>query len=157
MKATVTQIKRKIWSPPHGRFIATGETMDIDINMREPRAKIADGRFLKGPIPWSWITAAAALPSQALLVGLCLWRLVGAMKSDNIFFGNSDLRQLGIDRATKSRALRALESAGFVKVAHRPGRFPKVTLLGARSTFRNSFGHEPFGQSDAPSGGGHFR
>lgn len=157
MKAMVTQIERKIWSAHRGRFIATGETMDVDINTLEPRAKIADGRFLKRPIPWSWITAAAALPSRALLVGLCLWRLVGAMKNDTISFGNSDLRQVGIDRATKSRALRALERAGLVKVAHQPGRFPKVTILGARSTFRNSFGHEPFGQSDAPSGGGHFR
>jgi DNA-binding MarR family transcriptional regulator len=62
-------------------------------------------------------------------VGLCLWRLVGAMKSDTISFGNSDLRPLGIDRATKSRALRALEKAGLVKVARQPGRFPKVTVL----------------------------
>jgi DNA-binding transcriptional ArsR family regulator len=112
--------------------------MDVDINTLEPRAKIADGRFLKGPIPWSWIAAAAALPSRALLVGLCLWRLVGAMKNDTFSFGNSDLRALGIDRATKSRALRALERAGLIKVARQPGRFPKVTLLGARSMFRTT-------------------
>jgi hypothetical protein len=125
MKATVTRIERKIWSPDHGSFIATGETMDVDINMLEPQAKIVGGRFLRGPIPWSWITAAAALPSRALVVGLCIWRLVGAMKR-------------GIDRATKSRALHALERAGLIKVARQPGRFPKVTLLGARSMFRTT-------------------
>ena len=102
------------------------------MNTLEPEAKIPVGRFLKGPIPWSWIAAAAALPSRALLVGLCLWRLVGAMKSDTVSFGNSDLRPLGIDRATKSRALRALEGAGLIKVARKPGRFPKVTVLCAR-------------------------
>jgi hypothetical protein len=106
--------------------------MDVDISTLEPEAKIPSGRFLKGPIPWSWIAGAAALPSRALLVGLCLWRLAGAMKIDTISFGNSDLRQLGVDRATKSRALRALERAGLIKVSHQPGRFPKVTLLGAR-------------------------
>jgi hypothetical protein len=106
MEATVTRIERKIWSPHRGSFIATGETMDVDINTLVPDAKIPSGRFLKGPIPWSWIAAAAALPSRALLVGLCLWRLVGAMKTETVFFGNSDLRQLGIDRATKSRACR---------------------------------------------------
>jgi hypothetical protein len=132
MKATVTRIERKIWSPDRGSFIATGDTMDVDMNMPEPQAKITSGRFLKGPIPWSWIAAAAALPSRALLVGLCLWRLVGAMRSDTITFGNSDLRQLGIDRATKSRALRVLEKAGLIKVTHHPGRFPKVTVLCAR-------------------------
>jgi DNA-binding transcriptional ArsR family regulator len=132
MKATVTRIEQKIWSAHHGRFIATGETMDVDMNTLEPQAKIAVGRFLKGPIPWSWIATAAALPGRALLVGLCLWRLAGAIKSNTISFGNSDLRPLGIDRATKSRALRALENAGLVKVAHQQGRFPKVTVLCAR-------------------------
>ena len=128
----MTRIERKIWSPNHGCFIATGETMDVDVKTLEPQAKIPSGRFLKGPIPWSWIAAAAALPSRALLVGLCLWRLVGAMKSDTVFFGNSDLRQLGVDRATKSRALRALERAGLIRVTRQHGRFPKVTLSGAR-------------------------
>lgn len=128
----VTRIERKIWRPARGGFIATGETMEVNMNTLEPQAKIVSGRFLKGPIPWSWITAAAALPGRALLVGLCIWRLVGAMKSDTISFGSSDLRQLGIDRASKSRALRALESAGLIKVAHQPGRFPKVTVLCAR-------------------------
>ena len=132
MKATVMRIERKIWSPHRGSFIATGETMDVDVKTLEPQAKIPSGRFLKGPIPWSWIAAAAALPSRALLVGLCLWRLVGAMKSDTVFFGNSDLRQLGVDRATKSRALRALERAGLIRVTRQHGRFPKVTLSGAR-------------------------
>jgi hypothetical protein len=132
MKATVTRIERKIWSAHRGSFIATGETMDVDTNTLEPEAKIPRGRFLKGPIPWSWIAAAAALPGRALLVGLSLWRLAGAMKSDTVSFGNSDLRQLGIDRATKSRALRNLENAGLIKVGHQRGRLPKVTLLRAR-------------------------
>ncbi|MFY9772007.1 MAG: hypothetical protein WBG18_27080 [Xanthobacteraceae bacterium] len=134
----VTRIERKIWSPHHGSFIATGETKDVDINTLEPEAKIPGGHFLKGPIPWSWIAASAALPGRALLVGLCLWRLAGAMKSDTVSFGNSDLRQLGIRRATKSRALRALEGAGMIKIARQPGRFPKVTLLRARRMFPNN-------------------
>jgi hypothetical protein len=132
MKAMVTRIERKIWSPHRGSFIATGETMDVDTNTLEPEAKIPSGRFLKGPIPWFWIAAAAALPGRALLVGLCLWRLVGAMKSYTVSFGNSDLRQLSINRATKSRALRALERAGLIKVTHQPGRFPTITVLCAR-------------------------
>lgn len=126
------RIERKIWSSQRGSFIATGETRDVDIGTLEPEAgrpPISGGRFLKGPIPWSWVATAAALPGQALLVGLCLWRLVGAMKNDTVFLGNSDLKSLGIDRASKSRALRALEQAGLIKVARQPGRFPKVTLL----------------------------
>ena len=128
----MTRIERKIWSPQRGSFIATGEARDVDIDTLEPEAEgppVSGGRFLKGPIPWSWITTATALPGRALLVGLCLWRLVGAMKSNTVFFGNSDLKPLGIDRASKSRALRALERVGLIKVTRQPGRFPKVTLL----------------------------
>jgi hypothetical protein len=140
MEPTVTRIERKIWNPNRGSFTATGQTMDVDIDALEPEAvrlPVSGGRFLKGPIPWPWIAAAAALPGRALLVGLCVWRLAGAMKSQTVSFGNSDLKPLRIDRATKSRALRALEQAGLVKVARQPGRFPKVTLL-CNPTSRNA-------------------
>ena len=79
-------------------------------------------------MPWPWIVAAAALPGKALLVGLCLWRLAGAMKSRTVRLGNADLKPFGIDRAAKSRALSALEGAGLIEVAREPSRFPTVTL-----------------------------
>jgi hypothetical protein len=135
VEATVMRVERKIWSPDRGRFIATGETTDVDIDARQMEAErrpVSRDRFLKGPVPWSWIATAAALPGQALLVGLCVWRLAGATKNHTISFGNADLRPLGIERAAKSRALRALEQAGLVEVGHQPGRFPKVTLLRLR-------------------------
>jgi hypothetical protein len=131
----VTRIERKIWNVDRGSFTATGETTDVDIDKHQPAGKrlpVSGGRFLKGPIPWAWITAAAALPGQTLLVGLCVWRLAGATKSHIVSFGNSDLNLLGIDRAAKSRALQALETAGLIAVARRRGRFPTVTLPDAR-------------------------
>ena len=143
----MTRIERKIWNADRGSFTATGEVNDVDIDTLEPEAErpaITGGRFLKGPIPWSWIATAAALPGQALLVGLCVWRLVGATKRDTFSFGNSDLKPLGIDRATKSRALRALEQAGLIELAHQPGRFPKVTVLRARPS-RNARKTPPIG------------
>ena len=133
----MTRIERKIWNADRGIFTATGEAKEVDVDALEPEAEgppIAGGRFLKGPIPWSWIVAAAALPGRALLVGLCVWRLVGATKSNTLSFGNSDLKPLGIDRATKSRALRELEQAGLIEVTHQRGRFPKVTLLRAHQS-----------------------
>src|SRR5262245_5201443 len=98
----MTRVERKIWNAERGDFASTGEAMDINIaGVERPteRMRIAGGRFLKGPIPWSWIARAAALPGQALLVGLCIWRLAGATKSHKVLFGNSDLKPLGIDRA----------------------------------------------------------
>jgi hypothetical protein len=133
----MTRVERKIWNAERGGFAATGEAMDINIDALEPptqRMRVAGGRFLKGPIPWPWIAAAAALPGQSLLVGLCIWRLAGATKSQTVLFGNSDLKPLGIDRAAKSRALRALEGAGLIKIARQHGRLPKIVLLCARGT-----------------------
>ena len=127
----MARIERQTWNAASGSFTATGETMDVDIDELKratEQLSVPGGRFLKGPIPWSWIAAAAALPGQALLVGLCVWRLAGATKSYTVSFGNSDLKPLGIDRAAKSRRLHALEQAGLIAVAHRHGRFPIVTL-----------------------------
>ena len=72
--------------------------------------------------------ARPALPGQALSVGLCLWRLAGAMGSRSVMLGNAELEPFGIDRATKCRALATLERAGLITVAREPGRFPTVTL-----------------------------
>jgi hypothetical protein len=35
------------------------------------------GRFIKGPIPLVWITAAAMLPGRCLHVGVAIWYLAG--------------------------------------------------------------------------------
>jgi len=129
----MTRIEHKIWNVQRGGFTGSGEAMDVNIDTLEPaeRLRVAGDRFLKGPIPWSWVADAAALPGQALLVGLCIWRLAGVKKSRTVFFGNSDLKPLGIDRAAKSRALLALEQARLIKIIRQHGRFPTITLLRA--------------------------
>jgi hypothetical protein len=129
----LARVERKIWNASRGMFTATGDVEDVDIDAGEEtvsgRLRATHGRFLKGPIPWSWIVRASTLPGRALLVGLCIWRLAGATRSHTVSLGNSDLKPLGIDRATKSRALTVLEQAGLIGVARQPGRFPKITLL----------------------------
>lgn len=86
-------------------------------------------KFLKGPVPWSWIKAAARLPGSALTVGLTLWRLSGATKSKTVHLANSETEVLGVGRSANSRALLALEQAGLVIVERRPGCLPKATIL----------------------------
>jgi DNA-binding transcriptional ArsR family regulator len=87
-------------------------------------------KFLKGPIPWSWITAAAALRGKALLVGLDLWREAGCRKARTVPLNLSHLADtFDISRLTVQRALKALTGAGLVSVAERAGRPPLVTLL----------------------------
>jgi DNA-binding transcriptional ArsR family regulator len=125
------RIERRVWDAGSRSFAATGETMEGDVATLEQLAdKLsgAGGRYLKGPVPWPWIVAAAALPGKALIVGLCLWRLAGATKNRTVVLGNVDLAPFGIGRAAKSRALAALEDAGLVTVTRQPNRFPVVTL-----------------------------
>ena len=138
------RIERRIWDAAAGAFVATGEVTEADaidggrIAFGKPRQA---GRFLRGPVPWEWVIAAAGLPGQALIVGLCLWRLAGATQSPIVTLGNAELQPFGIDRATKCRALAALEGAGLITVARAPSRFPKVTLpLPARSKRRHGSG-----------------
>lgn len=138
------RIERRIWNAEAGAFVATGEVTEADIingrriALGKPRQA---GRFLRGPVPWEWIIAAHSLPGQALIVGLCLWRLAGAVGSRTVMLGNAELEPFGIDRATKCRALAALERAGLITVAREPGRFPTVTLpVPARSKRQHGSG-----------------
>jgi hypothetical protein len=124
--------ERLIWDAGRGTFGTTDGKNEAQTGIPGRPAgslRASSVRFLKGPIPWPWISAAAALPGQALMVGLCLWRLAGATKTKTVFLGNADLAPLGIGRAAKSRALRALEARGLISVDHKQGRFPRITLF----------------------------
>ena len=95
---------------------------------RPPRHKTGE-RFLKGPIPWSWLTAAARLPGKALHVAIMLWFKAGIAKRRTVSVSHSVLKQLGVGRNAARRGLAALESAELVTVDRKPGRSPTVTLL----------------------------
>lgn len=87
------------------------------------------GRFLKGPIPWDWLTKAASLPGKTLHVALELWRESGCKKSPNINVSPSGLRKLGVSRETGYHCLNRLEAAGLIEVERRRGRSARVTIL----------------------------
>ncbi|MGH7075749.1 MAG: hypothetical protein ACREFD_16355, partial [Stellaceae bacterium] len=89
--------------------------------------------FLRGPIDWRWLIAAKAVSHNALVVGLCLWRLVGLTKSPTVMLSNVDPELFGIGRSAKSRAIIALERAGLVKAERRRGRFPRITVIVPRA------------------------
>ena len=88
-------------------------------------------RFLRGPIPWPWLEAAARLPGKALPVALALRYRAGLERKDSVTLPAGLLTAMGVDRFAKARALAALERAGLIKVERRPGRGPVVTLVEA--------------------------
>ena len=120
------------WDRRSGTYVATDAFVEPDAAASENvKAKLGHNskRFLKGPIPWSWIIRASGLPRQALVLGLCLWRLKGATQKDTVLLSNTELEPFGIDRAAKSRGLAALEKAGLIKVDRKRGRWANITLL----------------------------
>jgi hypothetical protein len=117
-----------------------------------PRHKVGE-LFLKGPVPWNWLTTAARLPGKALHVGVVLWHRAGLEKKTQVTLPSSRFKALGVSRYAGSRALAALEQAGLVAVVRKQGRAPRVTLLPAPTTASTSFDCElamtPFKPGDA--------
>ena len=100
---------------------------------KPPRHRSGE-KFLKGPIPWPWIERAAALPGQALAVGLVLWFEAGCLKTRTVKMTLARLQQLAMSEAAARRGLRALEIAGLVALESKPGRATEVTILEAPGT-----------------------
>jgi DNA-binding transcriptional ArsR family regulator len=125
------QEKPFIWNKAAGQFVPTADPVEVDggpFGRSETKVRQRRSRFLKGPVPWDWIIRASELPGQALIVGLCLWRLSGAVGNRTVTLGNTELEPFGTDRAAKSRALTVLEDAGLITVERNLGRLPIVTL-----------------------------
>jgi hypothetical protein len=109
----------------------TGEALDT------PRKRLPKGTprhrpgepFLKGPVPWRWLTTAAGLPGKALQVGLLLWKEAGCRKNRCVALSLARGAEVGVTRKAGRHALRRLEAAGLVRVTHLPGRALQVTLL----------------------------
>jgi hypothetical protein len=89
-------------------------------------ARLHTQRFLRGPIPWDWLSHAMLLPGKALAVALHAWLLVGIKGTTTV---PVNLSRCAVDRSAASRGLRELERAGLVRVDRRAGRKPVVTLL----------------------------
>src|SRR5215831_13441617 len=61
--------------------------------------------FLKGPVPWPWLTTAARLPGKALHVAVLLWREAGCRDSRAVAFCLSRVGELGVRQDSARRAL----------------------------------------------------
>lgn len=84
--------------------------------------------FLKGPVPWAWITAASKLPGKALHVGTAIWFLAGMKNQRTVTLPGKLLKNMEIERNAGYRALNALKKAGLVSLSRHPGRKPEVTV-----------------------------
>jgi hypothetical protein len=88
-----------------------------------------NGRFLRGPIELNWLTSAAKLPGKTLEVSCAIWFLRFVTNSLCVKLSNQLLKEFGVDRFAKNRALQVLEESGLISVSRRAGRSPEVTIL----------------------------
>jgi hypothetical protein len=97
-----------------------------------PRHKPGE-KFLKGPIPWTWLAKAAHQPGKALHVAIALWFLAGITRKRTVALSGAVLQALGVNRHSGYRGLAALEQAGLVSVERHSGHHSCVTLLEAET------------------------
>ena len=85
-------------------------------------------RFLPA-IPEQLFDRLIALPGKALAFYLIVLQRSRMERANPVVLTSARLKQSGIGREDKRRALRALESAGLIRVERRSRRNPLVTLL----------------------------
>jgi len=116
----------------------TGKPMSVDTLRLQPRPlppRIAPPRpkkgekFVKGPIPWDWITVAGQLPGKAAQIALALWFAAGVHKARTFPVPMNRIRELGVTRQAAYRCLQAMEDAGLISLERGKGKRAMVTLL----------------------------
>ncbi len=95
--------------------------------LREAKRRYT-GRFLKGPVPMRDIAAASRLPGKALAVFLAVRHRADLTRSAAVKLPTSLMRELGVSKDAKARALHQLEAAGLVTVERKRGRSPVITI-----------------------------
>ena len=84
--------------------------------------------FLRGPVPMKWLAIAARQKGKALHVAIVIWQQAGMKKSSTVSLPNKQLKEFGVDRFAKARALKELSKVGLITVERHPGRSPVITI-----------------------------
>jgi DNA-binding transcriptional ArsR family regulator len=95
--------------------------------LRDVRRRRAD-RFLKGPVRMNDIAAAAQLPGKALAVYLAIRHRTDLTRKNAVKLPAGLMRDLGVSKDAKARALRQLEAAGMITVRRQDGQSPIIAL-----------------------------
>jgi hypothetical protein len=117
------------WDPGSLRLDPEGVKRSQGDARRGRRAPSIRGKFIAGPIDVQWVVQAKRLGATPLLVGLALWHLKKLRQTDTFTVSNLMLQEWGVRPDAKSRALRALERAGLIRVERRGKCSPRVALI----------------------------
>ncbi len=89
------------------------------------------GKFILGPVCFTWLARANALPGKAGAVGLALWFLQGVTRSSRFRLTREVEQLAACNRQATYHALTALEQAGLITAVRCTGARPIVTILPA--------------------------
>src|SRR5664280_1341869 len=117
------------WDPSRLRLDQDGARRSQGGTRRGRRVSPIRGKFIAGPIDVSWVVQASRLGVKALLVGLALWHLKRLRLADTFIVSSLMMQEWGVQPDAKTRALRALERAGLIRIERRGKRSPRVTLV----------------------------
>jgi hypothetical protein len=114
--------------------------------------------FIKGPIPFSWLTTACRLPGSGFHIAMLYWFIRHRFR---LRYGQrreltDAAKSLRISKRSAQRALQAAERAGLLAVGREPGRKLTVSirhLAGPKSTLeqRPLYGPIPWSWWDLAS------
>jgi hypothetical protein len=99
-------------------------------------ATMMDFEFFAGPIDMAWLMAAAVLPGKALHVAMAIQHQAKLRKTEWLPISNGDVKQFGVERDAKARAITQLAMAGLIEVSAHTGRSPRVRVIGDRCRTR---------------------
>ena len=85
--------------------------------------------FLKGPIPISWLSRAAALPGKAINVALTIRWLEGMSGGKPFKLSKKVLGLFYVSVDAALDALRRMEVAGLIKLTKTPGQRHLIEVL----------------------------
>jgi DNA-binding MarR family transcriptional regulator len=88
----------------------------------------------------SVIATAGALPGRALLVLLAIRHRIDISGKPQVSLPAAVMRDFGLDRFAKSRALAGLERAGLIRVKRAQGRAVQVSLSQKRTKMESGDG-----------------
>ena len=106
----------------------------IKPKVRSKRKRLPTSRkfgYLGTGIPGDWLSVAGRLPGKTLHVALAVWLAYGVTKEPRFRFGNRWLAWFDVGPSTKRESLCRLRDAGLIRLEHRPGSSPIVTVCNA--------------------------
>ena len=100
----------------------------VETSVSKKQAARRKSQFLAS-IPWVWLARAAKSPGKALHVALAIRHQSRLERRKTIALGNRFLKEMGVSKDAKRRALTSLEKEGLIRKEQRQGANPRVTIV----------------------------